>query len=335
MTARTRPRRHEPDEAHGLTPPLGAVAALVLLLVTGPARGGQEQTPVFGVDLNVVNLTASVEDRKGNLVTNLTAKDFTVKEDGRKQSVQVFARAHEPGQDELMALDLGLLMDTSESMLEELKLSQHAAVRFLDSIPRARELVTIFFDEEIRLSRYNSENQQGLFDRIHGARGGGNTALYDAIAVYLSRIQDSPGRKTLVLFSDGEDSTSSLNLGDVTALLRASPVTVYAIAFSRGLGASSRRRLMAKTVLRHLTSTTGGQVFSVTGWRDLGAIYQRILDDLGGQYVLGYVPSNQRRDGRYRKIEVKVKGRGLKVRHREGYYAPLAERDDDQASGPE
>ncbi|HEX9202429.1 MAG TPA: hypothetical protein VF964_00585, partial [Vicinamibacteria bacterium] len=81
-------------------------------------------------------------------------------------------------------------MDTSESMKAQIRLSQQSAVRFLESIPRARDLLLIFFDQDIRLSRYNDENQQGLFERILGMKGSGNTALYDAISVYLSRIAD-------------------------------------------------------------------------------------------------------------------------------------------------
>ena len=90
-----------------------------------------------------------------------------------------------------LALDLGLLMDTSASMLQQLKLSQEAAVALPGVDPARARPVTIFFDDDIRLSRYNSENQQGLFERIADAKGGGNTALYDAISVYLSRVQDS------------------------------------------------------------------------------------------------------------------------------------------------
>ena len=94
----------------------------------------------------MVNVTVTVRDAHGKLVTDLQADDFIVKEDGRPQVVEVFARAHEPGQDEVLTLDLGMLLDTSTSMLEQLKLSQEAATRFLEAVPRARELITIFFD---------------------------------------------------------------------------------------------------------------------------------------------------------------------------------------------
>jgi hypothetical protein len=145
----------------------------------------------------------------GHLVWTSAADDFVVLEDGRPQAIQLFGRAVDPGHDETLALDLGLLMDTSQSMLQELKLSQEAATRFLHAIPRRRELITIFFDQDIRVSRYDSENQQGLFDRIEQAKGGGDTALYDAIAVYLSRVAGGTAARCLVVFTDGDDTTSA------------------------------------------------------------------------------------------------------------------------------
>jgi Ca-activated chloride channel family protein len=236
--------------------------------------------------------------------------------------VQLFGRAVEPGQEEALALDLGLLMDTSASMLQQLKLSQEAAVRFLESIPRARDLVTIFFDDDIRLSRYNSENQQGLFERIAEAKGGGDTALYDAISVYLSRVQDASGRKVLVLFTDGEDTRSALGLGETLQLIRSSGVTIYPIAFTAGFAPGSTRALRSKSVLEQMAEMTGGAVFTPRSSKDLSGIYTRILQELQAQYVLGYVSDDPSRDGKFRRVKVEIAGKGLRVRHRSGYFAP-------------
>ncbi|HUG52615.1 MAG TPA: VWA domain-containing protein [Vicinamibacteria bacterium] len=277
---------------------------------------------VFPSRLEEVHLTVTVRDSAGRLVSNLRPEDFTVLENGRPQTVEVFGRAVEPGQEEVLALDLGLLMDTSASMLQQLRLSQEAAVRFLESIPRARDLVTIFFDDDIRLSRYNSENQQGLYERIAESKGGGNTALYDAISVYLSRVQDSSGRKVLVLFTDGEDSRSALGLGDILELIRASRVTIYPIAFTGGFSPGSARALRSKSVLQQMAELTGGQVFTPRSSKDLAVIYRRILQELRAHYVLGYVSDDLTRDGKFRRVKVNVTNKALRVRHRAGYYAP-------------
>jgi Ca-activated chloride channel family protein len=302
------------------------LAALVVLLAPGlaPGQGGTPRGPVFRAAVDTVHLTVTVQDRDGRFVPDLNADEFVVLEDGRPQTLQLVARAVEPGNDDALVLDLGLLLDTSESMMKELKLSQEAAVRFLEAIPRARELLTVFFDEDIRISRYDSENQQGLFQRIHETKSGGQTALYDAIAVYISRIEESPGRKVLVLLTDGEDSTSRSTLAEVVRLIRSSPVTIYPIALLGGFPSGSARTVQARAVLQQLAEMSGGQVFSPSGSRDLAAIYQKILDELKAQYVLGYVPANAARDGRFRKLKVQVKRDGLRLRHRGGYFATAA-----------
>jgi len=319
---------------------MGSPAALALfaaLIAAGPAAAPPRPSPsprlapgpVFPVGLEEVQVTFSVRNPKGGLVTTLTAEDFELTEDGRPQSIQLFARGIDEGQDsaaarEALTLDLGLLLDTSSSMLKELKLSQEAASRFLEAIPRARELYTIFFDEDIRVSRYDSENQQGLYDRIHAAKGGGNTALYDAIAVYLSRVQDGSGRKVLVLFTDGDDTRSALAATDLMKLVRSSRVTIYSIAFGM-YGGSASRALRPRAFLEELARLTGGAVFTPRSSRDLAGIYDKILADLAAQYVMGYVSDNPARDGKFRKIKLRARGPGLIVRHRTG-YTPREER---------
>jgi Ca-activated chloride channel family protein len=218
-----------------------------------------------------------------------------------------------------MALDLGILFDTSDSMIEVLQLTRQAAVRFLDTIPRARNLTTIFFDEDIRISRYDSENQQGLFARILAQEGGGNTALYDAITVYLSRVQDSRGRKVLVLFSDGEDSMSEISPSELLYLVRASSVTIYPIAF-QSFKLSSSRALRSLAFLNQLAEISGGRVFNPRVYSKLGDAYDEILAELRGQYVIGIVPEAREPDGRFHKLDVRVDRPGLSVRHRKGYY---------------
>jgi Ca-activated chloride channel family protein len=301
---------------------LAAAAALVAAASAALAADGRIPQPIFPAQLEEVHLTVTVHDAAGHLVSDLKPEDFVVLENGRPQKVQLFGRAVEPGQEQALALDLGLLMDTSASMLQQLKLSQEAALRFLESIPRARDLVTIFFDDDIRLSRYNSENQQGLFERIAEAKGGGDTALYDAISVYLSRVQDSSGRKVLVLFTDGEDTRSALAFGECLQLIRSSGVTIYPIAFTAGLPPGSARALRSKSVLEQMAEVTGGSVFTPRSSKDLSGIYERILQELSSQYVLGYISDDPARDGKFRRLKVDVSGKGLRVRHRTGYFAP-------------
>jgi Ca-activated chloride channel family protein len=228
------------------------------------------------------------------------------------------------GSQKELALNLGMLFDTSESMRKEIKLSQESAIRFLDAIPRAKDLLLEFFDRDIRISRYNSENQQGIFERILQTEGSGFTALNDAIAVYLSRISDTPGRKVLVLFSDGDDTTSRLTGAEIEQILRASDVVVYPVAFA-GERPNSSEGMRARAFLASLAEASGGRVFSPHASRELAAIYQTILDELGSQYVIGYVSDNPASDGRFRKLLLDVRRPGIKLRYRPGYAVPKDE----------
>jgi Ca-activated chloride channel family protein len=300
----------------------GVILVGALSLAAAATAQEKSREPVFAVGTDVVNVTLTVRDAQGRLVSDVKREEFVVQEDGRPQAVQVFARAVEPGQNDTLALDLGLLMDTSESMIKMMKLSQEAAVRFLESIPRARDLITIFFDENIQLSRYDSENQQGLIARIQTIKGGGWTSLYDAIAVYLARVQDSNGRKVLVLCTDGEDTRSAIGLGDLLQTIRSSAVTIYPIGFMGGFPTGSARLLQSRAFLQQIAEISGGRLFTPSTSKDLGAIYQKILDELSAQYVIGFVSDNERRDGKFRKLKVDVHRAGMKVRHRTGYFAP-------------
>ena len=289
--------------------------------------GSQERRPVFGSDLDLVNVTIVVRDEKGHLVQDLEVDDFAVFEDGRPQKALVFGSpaslgGEQPLEDDNFDVNLGLLLDTSESMLKELRLSQMAATRFLENIPRARDLITIFFDQDIRISRYNSENQQGLVQRIMEIKGSGNTALYDAIMVYMSRVADTPGRRVLVLLTDGEDTTSATSFAELVNVVKASPVTIYPVAFTGSFSMGSNRAMSSRSVLSQLAEISGGAIFVPAASKDLAGVYAAILEELKAQYVLGYLSDNPKADGRFRRLRVDVRRKSLKVRHRQGYVVP-------------
>lgn len=301
--------------------PSTSVLALASALAVAPGVALAQQAPVFEAGTDIVKVTVTVFDHDRQPVTDLAREDFEVLEDGVPQELLLFARSYEPGQDDTLALDVGMLMDTSESMLDELEFSQTAAVRFLNAVPRARDLLTIFFDQDIRVSRYDSEHQQGLIRRIQEAAGGGNTALYDAITVYLSRVYGAGGRQVMVLFSDGEDSISTVSMGETLEMVRSSNVTIYPIAFGYGPG-SRRRDFRSRAFLQQLANITGGELFMATNPRKIRGIYDEILEQLEAQYVIGFKSSNPERDGRFRKLEVRLDRDSLEPRHRQGYYAP-------------
>jgi Ca-activated chloride channel family protein len=317
------------------------IPALALsLALQAAATKGQDPPPfrpkvplTFAAEARTVNLTVTVRGVDGKLVRDLTANDFTVFEDEKPQDIRFFARVFDPsraddegqeGAPDPTAIDLGMLFDTSSSMEEVLKLSQNAASSFLESIPRARALTTVFFDSDIRLSKYNSESQQGLFDRIQKAKSSGETLLRDAIAVYLSRISDDPGRKIVVLFTDGEDTRSLISASELKDLVRSSTVTIYPIVFG-GKYSNSASALQARGFMRELADLSGGDVFNPRTFKDLQPIYDGLLDEFAAQYVIGYIPQGDAVPGDHR-LRVEVNRSGAKARHRRGYHVATPEK---------
>ncbi|MFO7692479.1 MAG: VWA domain-containing protein [Vicinamibacterales bacterium] len=299
----------------GLARPAAALAAL------GLALAGAPEAQVFrsGVDLASFGVTAV--DRKGGLVTDLAREDFEVREDGRLQAVTLFARGD--AGESVPPLHLGLLFDTSGSMEESIGFSRSAAIKFLNTVQEALDITLVDFDSEVRVVRYGQHDFARLVERIRRRRPQGQTALYDALGVYLDGASSEEGRRTLVLYTDGGDTSSSMSYGDAQTLLRASDITLYAVGFLAHLSQSRQMDLRMK--LRALAEITGGLAFFPSIIKDLDPTYEKIAAEIRGQFTLGYLSTNTTFDGAWRKVEITVKRPGVKVRARQGYYAPYRE----------
>lgn len=296
-------------------------ACVSVLLAVGTAVLMAEQ-PTFRAGVDLVTFGISIADRKGNLVTDLTADDFEIFEDGKRQAVQFFARGDDMLDDARVRKHLGLMLDTSGSMQEDLKLARSAAIKFLNLLPEAEDITLVDFDEEVRATRYPQRDFARLVERIRQRKPDGWTALYDALGVYLDGADQQDGRQILVIYTDGGDTRSALSYSDVLTLLKASSVTVYAVGLTEHTG-SSRHELRMR--LQQMAETTGGQAFFPSRLEDLDLSYMRVLAEIQAQYHLGYLSTNLARDGAWRKVEVKVKRPDLKIRSRKGYFAPYTE----------
>ena len=171
----------------------------------------------------------------------------------------------------------------------------------------------------MRAARFSQREFPRVVERIRLQRARGSTALYDAIGLYLSGAFGQAGRKVMLVYSDGGDTRSSLRWSELTELLRASDVTVYAIgAFQRG------RRLGERRTLQQVASLTGGQAFFPSSLSALDDVYGHVVAEIRAQYLLGYLSTNTTFDGSWRNVTIRVAGersRDLRVRSREGYYA--------------
>jgi len=296
------------------------VALVTIVAATAATTAGQTPTFRTGIDLATFGIT--VVDKKGDFLTDLTADDFEIFEDGQKQTVKYFARGGdlESGPE----MHVGLLFDTSGSMTEDIKLSRSAAVKFLNTLSEAKDMTLVDFDTEIRVAKYGQKDFPRMVERIRGRTPDGNTALYDAMGVYLDGASDDDGRKILVLYTDGGDTQSTISFGDLMTLIRASDATVYSVGFLE----HSRGRLEDRARLTQIAEATGGQAFFPTSMKDIEAAYDKVVAQIRAQYSVAYSSTNTKQDGAWRKVEIKVTRpelKGAKILSRRGYFAPYQE----------
>jgi Ca-activated chloride channel homolog len=280
------------------------------------------QTPTFRTGIDLATFGVTVVDRKGEYLTSLNVEDFEILEDGQKQTIKYFARGTdlENGPE----MHVGLLFDTSGSMTEDIKLSRSAAVKFLNTLNEAKDMTLVDFDTEVRVAKYGQKDFPRMVERIRGRTPDGETALYDAMGVYLDGASEDEGRKILVLYTDGGDTHSTISFGDLMTLIRASDVTVYSVGFLE----HSRGRIEERAHLVQIAEATGGQAFFPTTMKDIDASYDRVVAQIRAQYSLAYTSTNTKQDGAWRKVEIRVSRpdlKGSKILARRGYFAPYQE----------
>ena len=312
MAARTAQRTQRTQRLASVIPVLCFVS-----LVSIARASGQDQAFRSRVDL--VNVGVTVTDRKGNLVADLTLDDFELYEDGRKQTVQYFAA----GDGETApTMHLGLMLDVSGSMDEDLSFSKTASIKFLNMLTDAVDITVVDFDTEVRAARYSQNEFARLIERIRRKKASGMTALYDAIGLYLDGASGQDGRKIMLVYTDGGDSQSSIRFNELIDLLKASDVTIYPIGALEHQPSSSRNQ--QRMLLQQIADVTGGQAFFPTVVKELDAVYEKVIAQIRAQYTVGYLSTNDKTDGAWRKVEVKMvrkDGRDLRVRSRKGYFA--------------
>ena len=259
-----------------------------------------------------------VVDRQGKPVTGLTADDFEILENGKKQTVSYFS----VGTPEDAPMHLDLLLDTSGSMADDLKDARTAAVTFVNALERASDVTLVDFDTQVRVARFPAVEYPRLVERIRERRADGWTALYDAIGVYLDGAQRLDGQKVLVLYTDGGDTTSTLTFHDMLDLVKASDVTVYAVGYMEHQGSG---RMQQRADLERLALTTGGLAYFPGTPKDIEGIFDKSREEIAASYSLGYVSTDTRADGAWRGVEIKLLRqdlKGVKLRTRGGYFAP-------------
>jgi Ca-activated chloride channel family protein len=298
-----------------------------MLLALGPLLVAQAPRPTpapltFGTGIEVINLTVSVTQTDGHYVTDLKREDFAVFEDGIRQELTLYTHEDLP-------ISLMLMLDTSASMDEKLSVAQAAAVRFIKTLRDQDRAAVMQFNDRATVLQDFSADAPTLEKAVRRTQTSGPTALHNALYVALKELARQKSvtelrRRAIVLLSDGEDTASLVTDDQVLDLARKSEVSIYAISL-RPNRSQDRERLafsQATHLLTALARDTGGQVHFPNSLSELDGVYDRIAEELRTQYNLGYVSSNTKRDGKWRRIVLRTPQRDdLQIRNRVGYFA--------------
>jgi VWFA-related protein len=274
---------------------------------------------VIKVPVYLVNVPLTVTDKKNRLVIMMTKDDFNLFEDGVPQPIQYFSRETD------LALRIGILVDTSNSIRERLRFEQESAIDFLtDTIRKGKDQAFVVgFDVEPQLVQDYTDNVERLAQGIHSLQAGGVTSLFDAL--YFSckeKLLFFPPpepylRRMVILISDGEDNHSEHTREEALAMAQRAEVTIFAISTNRTSAEGRGDR-----VLKRLAEQTGGRAFFPFEANDLAEDFRAIGRDLRTQFLLSYTSTNTARDGTFRTISILPVDKNLHVRAKSGYFAP-------------
>ena len=308
--------RQEPDVAR-----LALVAIALTTCLTAAASAQTGQRSPFRAGIDVVSLNVTVMDGLNRYITDLEESDFTVFEDGVRQDLTFFNRRQQP-------VALSLLLDSSASMEDKLGTLQVAATNFVRRLKSNDLAQVIDFDSRVVIRQAFTSSQDELVGSINDVTSGGSTSLHNAIYIALKELgkvraanEEDIRRQALIVFSDGEDTSSLVSFEEVLDLAKRSETSIYTIAL-RGNDTQTRGFREAEFVMRQLAQETGGRSFFPARIEDLNGVYSQIADELASQYTLGYVSKNARRDGTFRRIVVQVNRANVTPRTKRGYYAP-------------
>jgi VWFA-related protein len=294
--------------------------------ITPRPKPSEAQAPLpranIRIDTNVVLIPVTVTDPLNRFVTGLEQDAFKVYEDKAEQKLVSFGSEDAP-------LSIGIVFDTSGSMGPKLEKSRQAVSEFFKTANPEDEAFLVEFNDRPELVTQITHNLEEIQNRLTFTQSKGRTALLDGILLGLHTMKKAHNpRKALVVISDGGDNSSRYTESEIKNLVKESDVQIYAIGIYEPIQSRGRtpEELAGPGLLTDVSEPTGGRHFVVENLNELPDVAAKIGIELRNQYVLGYSPSNQVRDGKYRKVSVKlVQPRGLPPLHafwRTGYYAP-------------
>ena len=299
------------------------VAASVTPQFKLEASAGAVRVPqaLLRVDSSLVLIPAHVTTAEGTSVMNLTKENFQLFEEGVEQKITHFTRDDAP-------ISIGLLLDTSGSMENKMRKSSEAAARFIKTANADDEFFLVEFNERPKLTVPFTPDSDLIFRRIAHTRPFGRTSLLDAIHLAMVQMKNAHNlRKAIVILSDGGDNRSRFTSSEVKNDMLESDVQLYAMGVfdHDDLHKHPIEEQNGPVLLDQLAEQTGGRLFTVGDLNELESISTRISNELRNEYLLGYSPTNDSRDGKYRRVKLKLNAPdmpNLRTNYRHGYYAP-------------
>jgi Ca-activated chloride channel family protein len=307
---------------------------------------GQGNSQSIQVRVDMVSIPVVVATRDGRRVADLEKKDFEVYEDKVPQQIAGFAATDEP-------ISVVLLLDTSGSMQKKLARLQNEAIRFVNTLHPDDSVAIMSFADDVNLLEDFSIDRKRNEYGIKETRSNGGTALFEGVWLALQEVlKPVRERKALVLFTDGVDTASrKASESETLQLAKETQATIYCIYFNtegdidyrspgtvggmplpmprvrvgpgaQAPGSSSSDYYKGRLYLSQLAEYSGGVLFNALTTEDLGPAFDGIAKELASQYSIGYYPTNAKHDGKFRKIEVRVRRPDLVTRTKKGYYAP-------------
>ena len=301
----------------------------------GPGAGTTKETKketddeVLKIDSSLVTIVTSITAQAGAHATKLNQEDFEVLEDGVPQEISSFAR------DEDTPLRLIMLFDTSSSVKNQIRFERRAAAKFFERLLRPQDQAALFaVATDITIIQDFTNKVRLLTDATKLLQSKGATSLYDAVYLAAGYLKLTQGRRIIVIVSDGGDTTSRKKLTEALEQAQTSDVVIFNVFTGLITASQNIRDLAAERAMQTLTSETGGEVYSPRmalngneidedeSLKNLDAAFTQLADQLRTQYTLRFYSTNEARNGKFRKLTVRVKKPGLASRSRAGYYAP-------------
>jgi Ca-activated chloride channel homolog len=282
----------------------------------------ESKEPAIRVDTTLVLINVTVTDPMNRFVTGLEKEHFTLLEDKAPQEIAQFSSEDAP-------LSIGLVFDASGSMGSKLAKSRQAASELFKSANPEDEFFLIHFNDRPELVVPFTTNTEQIQNRLTFTQAKGRTALLDGVYMAMNHMKKARNpRKAVIILSDGGDNSSRYTESEIKNLVREADVQVFAMGIFESIAGRQRtaEEMAGPGLLTDITEATGGRHFPVENLNELPDVAAKIGMELRNQYVLGYSPKNTTKDGKYRRVQVKVKQLKtmppLKAFYRLGYYAP-------------